>query len=186
MSNLDILIGVIIIAYGLYNLYRAIKDFREHLKAKQEYLAKTKDFEYMQDYWKWMALYGALVVLAVYMGYSSYQSGDYLEAIAYIFILIFGFALCLMSIVSRQIWFDKDGFFYEKTYYHYKSVMEVRKSDSFFPKYEFVVHGSDPIRVSKSMKEKMEEKVGKYRSAKKNQGRNKKKDKHKNKEIEEA
>lgn len=160
---------VILLAYGFYSFGKVFKVYMTHTKAKKEYMNKNKGkYEYVQDFYIWAIVYSVVSILGFIVAIIDLMNQDYMMAAGFCFMGCFCATFVMDSIMKRQTFFDKEGFFFEATYYRYRSVVKMEPRKSVIPSYDMFLTGMESIRISRAMGDKLEEKRKEYRQNKKN------------------
>lgn len=160
---------VILIAYGIYSFVKVLKVFLEHSRLKKEYMTKKKGkYDYQQDFYIWAIVYSIVTVMAFVIAFMDITKQDYMMAAGFSFMGFFCATFVMDSVMKRQALFDEEGFFFEKTYYRYRSVTKLEPRKSLIPSYDMFLTGQESIRISRAMGDMLEEKRKEYRQRKKN------------------
>ncbi|NBK99413.1 MAG: hypothetical protein EOM50_15605 [Erysipelotrichia bacterium] len=165
----QVVLIIAIVAYGLYNLIKVAKIFKVHLKTKQAFLEKAKGkYEKQQDYTAWVVVYAIICVGAFVMMVVNLIGKDYMMAAAFFSLGVFCISFVMDALITRQAWFDEDGFFYEKKYYRYRSVNKVVLRTSLIASYDMYLTAGESVRISKKMGEMLNAKLKEHKLKKKN------------------
>ena len=168
-NYLDLVILAILIVFGVYELYKGVRQYMDHNKEKNECLQTHKgEYTFYEEYKLWFSIYlivsvGSLIASV----YSMMINKDYSYCIAFLVLSACTFGFALDCLVKRRAWFYEDGFFYEKKFYRYKSVAAVRPKKSFAKGYD-VTFIKDPAMVmTKKMGEYLDDRIKENRKKKK-------------------
>lgn len=165
----QVVIIVAIVLYGLYNLWKVAKIYKIHMANKKEFLKKAKGkYDKQQDYTVWVAVYVLVCVGAFVMMILNIVGKDYVMASAFFFMGVFCISFVLDALMTRQALFDEDGFFYEKKYYRYRSVLKLEPRRSLISSYDMYLTGGESIRISHKMGLYLEDKRKEFKKSKKN------------------
>lgn len=164
MKDFDVIFIVLIIAYGIYLMYKFIKDYIAHIKLKKEFLETHKKIEAYKGYNKLILIYLliiiGMIVLPFILKVNFVKHFDLMSKVAYLFILLFIVSLILDTLITRQAYFSEDGFFFEKTFYRYKSVKEIIPSKMpIFSPYSIQFLDGTKMKISKEMGEILKDKI---------------------------
>lgn len=164
----QMIIVVLLVAYGIYSLLKVIKVYREHSKLKKEFQESNKGkYEYQQDYYIWAITYSFVTLFAIVGGIINLVNKDYVMAAAFFFMGTFCAGFVLDVIMKRQAFFAEDGFFFETKKYNYRSVMRMEPRKSIIPSYDLFLTNQNSIRISRKMGDMLTLKLKKYKKKRK-------------------
>lgn len=159
-----------IVVYGVYLVYGSIRKFIVCSKArKQHLLEKRKNTELIRDYAIWVLAYGIVVAIAIFgIVYEVNHKQDLLMIAAYGFLIMYILSFYIEFITRRIIIFDDDGFFYEETYYRYRSINGVDPVKGIIKRYEIrLTTSADKLQIPHKFGELVKEHFNAYRKKRK-------------------
>jgi len=169
-AGLDIVAYIVVIALGVYQIYKSTKRLSAHLEGRKEFLANNKNElkEEFLEHKTWALIYGVGALAVLVLGISFLVTKkDYLYASACISLAAIFAGYVLDCFVTRRSWYYEDGFFFENKYYKYRSLAVVEKRKGIFPAYDVRFHANPDMVVTKKMGEKLIEKQAEWKQAKK-------------------
>ncbi|MEF2608077.1 MAG: hypothetical protein U0M88_00365 [Faecalicoccus sp.] len=166
---LSVVVTLVLIGFGIYELYNGIKQLVIHHKNKQEYMENhAKKYEFFEEYKLWFAIY-VLVAVASFATacYQMFAKNDGMYAIGFWVLCACCISFALDCLVKRRAWFYEDGFFYEKKYYRYRSVINVSKTNKLRPGFNVSFSKDPSMIVTRKMALKIKEKMQEAKENKK-------------------
>lgn len=160
-NTMDLLITIGIILFGIYELYKGIKQYVVHIKAKKEYMNNhQQNYETYKQYTLWAGGYGiAAIATFITAIYRIVVDVDYLYGAGFAMIGACAIGFMLDAIVKRSAWFYEDGFFFESTFHRYRTIAKVAPRNGLFPSYDVTITNSPSMVVTKVMGELLQKKI---------------------------
>lgn len=167
---INLLLVALIVVYGVFLVFDSIKKFVECTKARRAYVKEHKhQVEPIRDFALWMigylliACFGALGIFLELR-----NNKDIFVLSAYGFLIVYIFSFLLELITRRTIIFDDEGFFYEKTYYRYRSVNGVDVAKGIIKRYDIrLTTTSDKFQMPAKLAEMLKDHLVVYRKKRK-------------------
>lgn len=168
LQTMDVIIGVIVVAYGIYMLYRSVSQLLKNEKIRKEYKETHKNYEEMNVYRIYVAISVVLFVLGVYLAIDPHvEENVFYYHLTYAMIAIVALSMGLDTIVKRRIIFDANGFLYEKAYYRYRNVIAVHKDHGVMKNTQIKTMDEERITVSRKMGEMFDQHYSAWKQRKK-------------------
>lgn len=166
---LSVVVTLVLIGFGIYELYNGIKELILHRKNRVEYMENhPKHYEFFEEYKLWFALY-VVVAIASFAAacYQMFVKDDGMYAIGFWVLCACCISFGLDCLVKRRAWFYEEGFFYEKKYYRYRSIVSVSKTNKMRPGFT-VSFAKDPsMIVTRKMAEQIKNRMQAFKAQKK-------------------
>lgn len=168
-NMMDWLITVGIILFGIYELYKGVKQYVNHMSTKKEYMENHKqNFEAYKEYNVWAGGYGVAAVAAgITAIYRVVVDADYMYGAGFAMLAACAIGFMLDAIVKRSAWFYEDGFFYENKFHRYRSVVKVVPRNALFPSYDVTLGNAPSMVVTRKMGELLQDKIKENKKNKK-------------------
>lgn len=169
-AGLDIVAYIVVIALGVYQIYKSVKRLTTHLNGRKEFLESNK-YELKEEFLEhmtWVIIYGVTAVAVFALGvYRFIFAKDYLMTCACVALAAILAGYVLDCFVTRRSWYYEDGFFFENKYYKYRSLAAIEKRKGIFPAYDVRFHANPDMVVTKKMGEKLMDKQAEWKRIKK-------------------
>lgn len=169
MNDFSIILTVLVIGFGLYLMYRFVKDYIKHRKAKEEFIASHKKAEKVNDSNGWIIFYSGLLAAMITLLIVQFNHLDLITKLAYIFAIVFCISLTLDVLNAREIYFIPEGFFMDTTYYRFKSIKKLTPpKGKFFSTYTLEMLDGTSVKISKKLGDEVAKKLEERKNKKKN------------------
>lgn len=154
LLNMDTVIGVIVIGYGLYLIYRSASQLMKNIRLRKDYKEKHKDYEEVNVYAIYVGLAAVMFVIGIFFAIDPHvEKNEFYYRLTYTMVAMIAVAMGMDTIVKRRIIFDTTGFVYETAYYRYRNVIAVHKNKGIMKNMEIKTMEEDKIAVSRKMGE---------------------------------
>lgn len=171
MNNqvLSVVVTLVLIGFGVYELYSGIRQLILHHKNRTEYVENhPKNYTFFGEYKLWLAFY-IVVALGSFAAacYQMFVEKDGIYAIGFWVLCACCISFGMDCLVKRRAWFYEEGFFYEKKYYRYRSIVSISKVSRMRPGFT-VSFAKDPsMIVTRKMAVQIKDRMQAFKSHKK-------------------
>ena len=166
MMNWLITVGIIL--FGIYELYKGIKQYIKHSNAKKEYMGNhKKEYETYKDYNVWAGGYAIAGIAATITAVYRILEADYMYAAGFAMLAACAVGFMLDAVVKRSAWLFEDGFFYEDKFHRYRSISKIAPRNALFPSYDVSLNNAPSMIVTRKMGELLQEKMKENKKNKK-------------------
>lgn len=166
---LSIVVFLALFGFGIYEMYRGVKQLMEHNKNRKEYMENhNKPYDFFEEYKLWFTIYSGVAVFSI--GACIYQAvnyQDWMYAMGFLVLAACCVSFAMDCLVKRRAWFYEEGFFYEKKFYRYRSVARVSKTTGFKPGYDVNFMKDPSMIVTKKMALEIQKRMEAYKANKK-------------------
>lgn len=167
----DYVIAAAIVLYGAYLTFKSVHLYFVGQKAKKEFKKTHKGYEEVNQAQLYFYMFVVLCIVGIVMIFIS-TGKDVKELfyfrVAYLMMVIVCSGMALDSLSKRHAIFDENGFFYEKSYFRFRSISGIDRNKGLMRNMQIHTLDEDKIMISKKMGQIFDERYENWRKRKKN------------------